>query len=245
MAAALKVDPVAYRLRHLVDTRLIDVLNGAARGARWVTRPSPKSGNARTGVAAGRGIAIVLYEGNNGYGGLVAEVTVNQESGKVAVTKFVCCNDSGPISNPDGLRAQMEGGALQGMSRALFEEVKWNSDSITSADWSAFPVFKFGDPLPVVESVLINRPDKAQMGAGETIITLAAAAIANAIFDAAGARIREVPFTPERVLAALAARVCTKGNGPQKRAVSLSKLFGAGDRVRTGDQQLGRLRLYH
>ncbi len=207
MAAALKVDPVAYRLRHLVDTRLIDVLNGAARGARWESRPSPKPRNARTGVVSGRGIAIVLYEGNNGYGGLVAEVTVNQESGKVAVTKFVCSNDSGPISNPDGLRAQMEGGALQGMSRALFEEVKWNIGSITSADWNAFPVFKFGDPLPVVESVLINRPDKAQMGAGETIITLAAAAIANAIFDAAGARIREVPFTPERVLAALAARV--------------------------------------
>lgn len=206
IAAALKVDPVVYRLRHLVDSRLIDVLNGAARGAKWDTRPSPKPGTAKTGVVTGRGIAIVLYEGNNGYGGLVAEVSVDQGSGKVTVTKLVCSNDSGPISNPDGLRAQLEGGALQGMSRAMYEEVKWDATSLTSVDWRRFPVFKFGDPLPVVESVLIDRPDQPHMGAGETIITVVAAAIANAIFDATGARIREVPFTPERVLATLAAR---------------------------------------
>ena len=206
VAAALNVDPVAYRLRHLVDSRLIDVLNGTARGAKWETRPSPKPGNLKTGVATGRGIAVVLYEGNNGYGGLVAEVSVDQDSGKVVVTKLVCGNDSGPISNPDGLRSQVEGGALQGMSRALYEEVRWNSESITSVDWRRFPVLKFGDPFPVIESVLIDRPDKEQMGAGETLITVVAAALANAIFDATGARIREVPFTPERVLAALAAR---------------------------------------
>lgn len=137
---------------------------------------------------------------------MVAEVSVDHDSGKVLVTKLVCDNDSGPISNPDGLRSQMEGGALQGMSRALYEEVHWNGESIKSVDWRRFPVLKFGDPFPVIESVLINRPDQEQMGAGETLITLSAAAIANAIFDAAGARIREVPFTLERVLAALAAR---------------------------------------
>lgn len=206
VAAALNVDPVEYRLRHLVDARLIDVLKGTAGAAKWDPRPSPKPGNAKTGIVTGRGIAIVLYEGNNGYGGLAAEVSVDQESGKVVVTKLVCGNDSGPISNPDGLRSQMEGGALQGMSRALYEEVQWNSESITSVDWRRFPVLKFGDPFPVVESVMINRPDKQQMGAGETLITVAAPAIANAIFDATGARIREVPFTPERVLAALADR---------------------------------------
>ncbi|MBI2686685.1 MAG: xanthine dehydrogenase family protein molybdopterin-binding subunit [Acidobacteria bacterium] len=206
IAAALKVDSVAYRLRHLTDSRLIDVMNGAARAAKWDTRPSPNPRNAKTGVVTGRGIAIVFYEGNNGYGGLVAEVSVDQASGYVTVTRIVASNDSGPISNPDGLRAQMEGGALQGMSRALFEEVKWNEESVTSTDWRRFPVYKFGDVLPVVETVLIDRRDKQQMGAGETIITVVAAAIANAIFDAAGARVRQVPFTPDRVLAALAAR---------------------------------------
>jgi nicotinate dehydrogenase subunit B len=184
----------------------VDVLNGAARGAKWETRPSPKPGNAKTGVVSGRGVAIVFYEGNNGYGGLVAEVEVDQDSGEVVVKRLVASNDSGPISNPDGLRAQMEGGALQGMSRALYEEVKWNSESITSVDWRRFPVFKFGTFMPVVETVLIDRPDKPHMGAGETIITVVAAALANAIFDATGARVREVPFTPDRVLAALQAR---------------------------------------
>ncbi len=206
VAAGLGQDPVSYRLRHLTDPRLVDVLNGAARGAKWETRPSPKPGNAKTGVVSGRGIAIVLYEGYNGYGGLVAEVEVDQDSGEVVVKRLVMSNDSGPISNPDGLRAQMEGGALQGMSRALYEEVKWNAESITSVDWRRFPVFKFGTFMPVVETVLIDRPDKPHMGAGETIITVVAAALANAIFDATGARVREVPFTPDRVLAALQAR---------------------------------------
>lgn len=206
IAAALKVDPVAYRQRHLTDSRLIDVLNGAARIAKWDARPSPKPGNPKTGVVTGRGIAIVFYEGNNGYGGMVAEVEVDQDSGKVVVKKMFIANDSGPVSNPDGLRNQMEGGAMQGMSRALHEEVLWDDAGIRSTDWRRFPVYKFGDAMPVIESLLIDRPDKEHMGAGETIITVVAGAIANAIFDATGARVRQVPFTPDRVLAALAAR---------------------------------------
>jgi len=206
VAAAVKADPVQYRLRHLSDPRLIDVLNGAAAAANWEPRPSPRAGNRRTGVVAGRGIASVLYEGNNGYCALVAEVEVDQDTGAVVVKRFVAAGDSGPVSNPDGLRNQMEGGALQGMSRALYEEVRWSDRSITSADWRRFPVFHFGDFLPEVKTVLINRPDQPQMGAGETTITIVAAAIANAIFDATGARVRQVPFTPERVLAALKSR---------------------------------------
>ena len=136
----------------------------------------------------------------------IAEVEVDQDSGKVVVKKMFIANDSGPVSNPDGLRNQMEGGAMQGMSRALHEEVIWDADGIRSVDWRRFPVYKFGDVLPVIETVLIDRKDKDQMGAGETIITVVAAAIANAIFDATGARVRQVPFTPDRVLAALAER---------------------------------------
>jgi CO/xanthine dehydrogenase Mo-binding subunit len=124
------------------------------------------------------------------------------------VTRIVTSQDSGPVSNPDGLRNQMEGGALQGMSRALHEEVTWNTDSsaITSIDWKTYPVFPFGAPLPVIETVLLNPLNVPQMGAGECTITITAAAIGNAVFDATGARLRQIPFTPARVLAALAAR---------------------------------------
>jgi Aerobic-type carbon monoxide dehydrogenase, large subunit CoxL/CutL homologs len=139
---------------------------------------------------------------------MVAEVSVDQDSGNIVVTRIVTAQDSGPVSNPDGLRNQMEGGALQGMSRALREEVTWNSDSgmITSFDWRTYPVFEFGEPLPKIETVLLNPLDARQTGAGECTITIAAAAIANAVFDATGARLRQVPFTPARVLAALAGR---------------------------------------
>jgi nicotinate dehydrogenase subunit B len=206
LAALVQADPVAYRLRHLSDPRLIAVLNAAAKAANWQTRPSPNTANGRTGVVSGRGIACVLYEGNNGYSALVAEVQVDLSSGNVSVTRLVASQDSGPVSNPDGLRNQMEGGALQGMSRALNEEVKWDDQTgrVTSIDWRSYPVFKFGDPLPRVETVLLNPLDVPQMGAGECTITIAAAAIGNAIFDATGVRLRQIPFTPANVLAALA-----------------------------------------
>src|SRR5262249_50853460 len=152
VAAAVKADPVRYRLRHLRDPRLIDVLNGAATAAMWETRSSPKPGNPRTGVVAGRGIACVLYEGENGYSALAAEVEVDQSTGRVVVKRLVACGDSGPVSNPDGLRNQMEGGALQGMSRALYEEVRWFERTIMSTDWRRFPVYRFGDFLPKVET---------------------------------------------------------------------------------------------
>jgi nicotinate dehydrogenase subunit B len=206
VAAAAKADPVQYRLRHLSDPRLIEALNSATQAANWDTRPSPKPGNAKTGVVTGRGVSCVLYEGGNGYCALVAEVQVDQDSGVITVTRFVASQDSGPVSNPDGMRNQMEGGALQGMSRALREEVTWNNQAITSINWKTYPVIQFGDPIPVVDTVLIDRRDKPKYGAGECTITLVAAAIGNAVFDATGARLRQVPFTPARVLAALQAR---------------------------------------
>jgi CO/xanthine dehydrogenase Mo-binding subunit len=135
---------------------------------------------------------------------MVAEVEVDLATGKVAVKRFVISNDAGPISNPDGLRNQMEGGALQGMSRALGEEVTWDDHNVTSVDWRTYHSLPLGFDVPKVETVLLNRPDEPATGAGETAITMVAGAIANAIFDATGARIRQVPFTPERIKAALA-----------------------------------------
>jgi nicotinate dehydrogenase subunit B len=148
----------------------------------------------------------VLYEGDNGYCAMVAEVEVDQETGGIAVTRLVTAQDCGPISSPDGMKNQIEGGALQGLSRALGEEVTWSERAVTSNDWRSYRTLTLGSDVPVIESVLINRSDVAAMGAGETTITLVAAAVGNAIFDATGARLREVPFTPDRVKAALAVR---------------------------------------
>jgi nicotinate dehydrogenase subunit B len=206
LAAKAKTDPVEFRLRHLRDARLKEVLQAAAKTATWETRPSPKPGNRKSGVASGRGAACVLYEGDNGYTALVAEIEVNQDTGKMVVKRMVAASDVGPISNPDGLRNQVEGGALQGLSRALGEEVTWDTEKITSVDWRTYHSLPLGFEVPKIEAVLINRTEGEVMGAGETSITLVAAAIGNAIFDATGARIRQVPFTAERVKAALAAR---------------------------------------
>ena len=206
VAALVKSDPVAYRLRHLGDARLTDVVKAAAKTANWETRPSPRPGIPRNGVAAGRGISCVLYEGDNGYCAMVADVEVNQDTGRVTVKRLVIANDCGPISNPDGLRNQLEGGALQGMSRALTEEVTWDDQRVTSVDWRTYQPLYLGADVPSIETVLINRLDVRATGAGETAVTVAAAAIGNAIFDATGARIRQAPFTPERVKSALDAR---------------------------------------
>jgi CO/xanthine dehydrogenase Mo-binding subunit len=124
----------------------------------------------------------------------------------VTARRFFLANDSGPISNPDGLRNQLEGGALQGLSRTLLEEVTWDANGITSIDWLTYKPLYLGADVPVIETILINQPETRAMGAGESAVTIVAAAIGNAIFDATGARLRDVPFTAEREKAALAAR---------------------------------------
>lgn len=206
IATVAKADPVEYRLRHLRDPRLIEVVKSVAKAAKWETRPSPRPGIRRTGVATGRGVSCVLYEGDNGYCAMVAEVEVNQDTGEITATRFVIASDCGPISNPDGLRNQLEGGALHGLSRTLLEEVKWDNQKVVSIDWSSYPPLFLGANVPKIETVLINRSDGITMGAGETATTVTAAAMANAVFDATGARIRQVPFSRARVKAALDAR---------------------------------------
>ncbi len=206
IAAQVKADPVAYRLRHLREPRLIEVIRTVARTAAWQTRPSPRPGVSPTGIATGRGMASVCYEGDNGYVAMVADVDVDQDSGQIRATRFVIALDSGPISNPDGVRNQIEGGTLQGLSRALGEIVTWDEQKITSVDWRTYRSLPLGFAVPRIEVVLVPQPDAPACGAGETAITIVAAAVGNAVFDATGARVREVPFTPERVKAALAAR---------------------------------------
>jgi CO/xanthine dehydrogenase Mo-binding subunit len=205
VAASVGADPVAYRLRHLRDPRLREVVSAAAKTANWEARRSPKPGR-QTGIARGRGISCVLYEGDNGYGAIVAEVDVDQDTGQITVTRCVCAVDCGPISNPDGLRNQLEGGIVQGISRTLREQVTWDAERITSVDWRTYRPWYLGDPVPVIETVLLDRTAVRADGAGETSVTITAAAIGNAVFDATGVRLREVPFTPERVKRGLEAR---------------------------------------
>jgi nicotinate dehydrogenase subunit B len=205
LAARAKVDPVEFRLRHMSEPRMLEVVRAASKNADWDARPSPKSRTAASGnVASGRGISCVAYEGDNGFAAMVAEVDVDLATGKVNVKRLVVSVDAGPISNPDGLRNQTEGGALQGMSRALGEEVTWDDHNVTSIDWRTYHSLPLGFAVPKIEVVLLNRTDVPATGAGETSITVVAAAIGNAIFDATGARLRQVPFTPERIKAALA-----------------------------------------
>ena len=206
VATHVKADPLEYRLKHLSHARLSAAVRAAAKAANWERRPSPRPGRAGGGKVTGRGIACVCYEGDNGYVAMVADVTVDQNTGQIQVTRLVVAQDCGPISNPDGMRNQIEGGALQGISRALGEEVTWDDTKITSVDWRSYHSLTLGIAPPAMEIVLLNQTDEEACGSGETSITVVAPAIGNAVFDATGVRLRQVPFTPERVLAAIRAR---------------------------------------
>jgi CO/xanthine dehydrogenase Mo-binding subunit len=203
LCAQAKADPVAFRLQHLSDARLAAVIQAAAKASNWVARPFPAAGSPQTGGVTGRGVACVNYEGGNGYAALVAEVMVNMETGLVRPTRFVVAVDCGPVSNPDGLRNQTEGGILQGMSRALVEEVTWDARRITSVDWKTYNSLHLDYEMPTIDCVFVAPDGVPATGAGETAITVTPAAIGNAIFGATGARLRNLPFTPERVKAGL------------------------------------------
>jgi nicotinate dehydrogenase subunit B len=204
IAAKVKADPVEYRLRHLSNPRIIGVLKAAAKAANWETRPSPQAQKVGS-LLIGRGVSCVAYEGDNGYSAMVIEAKVDTVSGIVSVKRIVVAVDCGPISNPDGLRNQSEGGALQGVSRALGEEVTWDDHKVTSIDWRTYRSLPLGFVIPQIEVVLVNQPNEAANGAGELAITLSGSALGNAIFDATGVRIREIPFTPDRLKVAFEA----------------------------------------
>jgi CO/xanthine dehydrogenase Mo-binding subunit len=202
IASDLRVDPVQFRLRYLgSNKRASEALIAVAKKTGWQERPSP--GPASTGSkATGRGVA--LSNRANTICGAVAEVEVDKSKGTVTVKRFTMSHDCGLIINPDGLKNQVEGNIVQGVSRALLEEVKFDASGIKTLDWSSYPILRFPD-VPEVEIVLINRPEMPALGGGEPSTAPIAAAIANAIFDAMGVRLREAPFTPDRVLAALQA----------------------------------------
>jgi CO/xanthine dehydrogenase Mo-binding subunit len=200
LAAVAGVDPIAFRLRHLQDPRGVAVLEEVAKLARWDPRRSPQAD--RT-TGRGRGAAFVHYDNAGAYVGLVVEVRVDRASGKVRVERAYVAHDCGLIVNPDGVRNQIEGNVIQGLSRALLEEVRFDRQAVTSLDWTSYPILRFSDVPDEIGISLIDRRDQPSLGAGEPATAPVFAAVANAIFDATGARLRSVPFTAERVKAAL------------------------------------------
>lgn len=203
LAAAAGADPIAFRLKYLKDERASTAIERVARLSKWNEQLSAQ--NSAGNIVSGRGFAFCQYENANAYAAIVADVDVNRESGEVRVRRMYAAFDCGLIVNPDGVRNQVEGCLVQGMSRALFEEVAFNRGGTTSVDWMSYPIAHFSDVPEVVEVELINHLDKPSVGAGEASTCPVAAAIGNAIFHASGARLREYPFKPESVKTAMAA----------------------------------------
>jgi nicotinate dehydrogenase subunit B len=200
VAAAVNADPIEFRLHHIKEPRDVAVIKAAAEKAKWDTRPSPRRDQSGNKVS-GRGIAYAQRNGTRV--AVIAEVDIDRSTGKIWARKFTVAHDCGQIINPDGLVKCIEGNIVQGVSRTLWEEVTFDRKTVTSVDWISYPILDITETPGEVDVVLINHPELPPTGAGEPSIRPVAAAIANAIFDATGVRIRRVPFSPERVKAAL------------------------------------------
>jgi CO/xanthine dehydrogenase Mo-binding subunit len=202
LAHAAGMDPVAFRLQNIEDDHWSMPLEAAARMAKW--QPKVAASNLKSGnVVSGRGIAIGGFAASAA--AVVADIAVNKKTGKITVNHLFAGLDVGLAVNPALVQNQMEGSLVQGVSRALIEEVKFNTTRVTSNDWSTYPMIRFKD-VPQLTTTVVQRMDKPSTGAGEPALAPVAAAIANAFFDATGKRIRIAPMTPARVRAALAAQ---------------------------------------
>ena len=197
LARLCGIDAYEFRKRNITNERWMGVLDAAARAANWEPRP-PASKLAAGKIARGRGIGLGTHL--TSYGGAVAEVEVNKETGNVRVTRMYGAIDAGLAVNPAFIENQISGQLVQTASRMLLEEVTFNQTNVTSLDWNSYPILRFED-CPEVTPVVVQRLNERSTGAGEEV--MAAAAIANAFFDATGVHMREFPLTPARVLAAL------------------------------------------
>ncbi|HEY4024866.1 MAG TPA: molybdopterin cofactor-binding domain-containing protein [Candidatus Dormibacteraeota bacterium] len=202
LAAAAGADPIDFRLRHASDPRLAAVIQRAAQSAGWQSRPSPapqQAGATRTG----RGVAAVRYEGTSSYVAAIIAAQVDAGTGAVRVTQVAVAHDCGVVINPDGVRNQIEGNIVQGLSRALKEEVRFDRSGVLGVDWASYPIITFAELPDDVRIELIDHPELPALGAGEATISVISGALGNAIFDATGRRLRQLPFTADRVKAAL------------------------------------------
>ncbi|CAB5717174.1 Membrane-bound aldehyde dehydrogenase [pyrroloquinoline-quinone] precursor [Delftia tsuruhatensis] len=211
-------DPIAYRLRYLKDPRAVALSLSARKHANWQDGPAHrKAAPADQRLVKGRGFAYARYYHSKfpGYGAAwatwICDVTVDRETGVIKVDKVFVSHDCGEMVNPAGVRHQVHGNIIQSTSRVLKEYVTFDGKGVTSLDWGGYPILRF-DELPEIDVQLVERPGEDPMGAGESASVPSAAAVSNAVFDATGVRLREVPFTPARVLAALKAQAAKAGN---------------------------------
>jgi nicotinate dehydrogenase subunit B len=204
IAAAARVDPLAFRLERLKQSRGQEVLRRVGNAMAWEARPSPGAVDRAVAVSRGRGIAYVHYKQSENFVAMGMEVAVERATGIVRVERVVCAHDCGLMINPDTVHAQVEGCIIQTISRTLFEEVIFEKGRVTSTDWNNYPILTMPD-VPRLEIILIDRPLEPALGVGEAAAAPVGAAIANAVFDATGIRLRTVPLTPGRVKAALRA----------------------------------------
>ncbi|HKC09810.1 MAG TPA: molybdopterin cofactor-binding domain-containing protein [Methylomirabilota bacterium] len=205
IAALARVDPLEFRLRRLSNPRGLEVLKRVAARMGWQPRPSPKPVDRRAAVLIGRGLAYVHYKHEETIVAMGMEVAVERATGRIRVTRVVAAQDCGLMINPDCVQAQLEGNILQTLSRALHEEVIYDRDRVITVDWASYPILTFPE-VPKLEFEMIQRLDQPPLGAGEAASTPVGAALANAVFDATGVRLRTVPFRADRVKAALAGR---------------------------------------
>jgi nicotinate dehydrogenase subunit B len=199
LAVQLGIDPYEFRRRNIRDDRWLGVLDAAARAANWQTSAATKlnTGNLRRGRGIGLGTHLVSH------GAAVADIEVDTLSGRVRVLHLYGALDAGMVVNPLIVEHQIEGQLVQAASRMLLEEVTFDKVRVTSLDWGSYPILRFQD-CPQVTPIVVQRPDQRSTGAGEETMAAAAAAIANAFFNATGRRMQRYPLTPERVRAALA-----------------------------------------
>lgn len=188
LAYAAGVDPVQFRLNHLDDPRAVAVIQAAASLIGWQPHTSPN--NSGRGI----GIAFAQYENNEAYVATAADVSVDS-TGRITLNHVAVAHDCGLIINPDGLKNQIQGNVIQSASRAILEQVNFNSSKITSVDWRSYQILRFQD-IPPIDISLINRPDQPALGAGEITTLTTPPAIANAIYHATGQRMRSVPLNP-------------------------------------------------
>lgn len=202
LAAAAGVDPLEYRVRNLKDPRGLECIERLRKLASWTPRTRPTGGQGE--IAKGRGVSYIKYELVRTYVAVVADVEVNRRTGRIRVERCYVAHDCGQIINPDGLRNQLDGNIIQTVSRTLVEDLQWNRSTVTSLDWASYPILRFPD-VPEMHYDLIDRPNERPWGAGEPAAAVVPSAIANAVYDAVGIRLRSVPFTPDKVLANLKA----------------------------------------
>ncbi|HEX7606265.1 MAG TPA: molybdopterin cofactor-binding domain-containing protein [Usitatibacter sp.] len=195
LAAAAKADPVEFRLRHLEDGRARDVVAKAAQRFGWASYRRERD--------RGRGFAFARYKNLGAYCAIAMEVEVARETGEIRVGRIACAVDSGDVVNPDGIRNQIEGGVVQSLSWTMYEAVTWDARRITSRDWGRYPIVRFPAVPASLDVDIIDRPMQPFLGTGEAAQGPASAALANAVADAVGVRVRDIPLNPARIKALL------------------------------------------